>query len=147
MCLGLVKGWSENESHSVLSNSLGSHGLYSPWNFPGQNTGEGSLSLLHRIFPTQGLNPGLPHYRRVLYQRSHKGSLALSKSSLNVCWVSGWIGGWMDKWMNEWMRHTTPFLVSSASCPSSLLKLSLPHVSPCLATFRFSPFSTIPSLK
>ena len=39
--------------------------LYSPWNFPGQNTGQntrvGSLSLLQGIFPTQGLNPGLPH--------------------------------------------------------------------------------------
>ena len=33
-----------------------------------------SLSLLQRIFPTQGLNPGLPHYRRILYQVSHKGS-------------------------------------------------------------------------
>ena len=26
------------------------------------------------IFPAQGLNPGLPHYRRILYQLSHKGS-------------------------------------------------------------------------
>ena len=31
------------------------------WNSPGQNTGVGSLSLLPEIFPTQGLNPGLPH--------------------------------------------------------------------------------------
>ena len=43
---------SESESHSVLSNSLQSHGLYSPWNFPGQNTGVGILSLLQGIFPT-----------------------------------------------------------------------------------------------
>ena len=41
----------------VLSDSLGSHGLYSPWNSPGQNTGVGSLSLLQDIFPTQGSNP------------------------------------------------------------------------------------------
>ena len=41
---------------------------------PGQNNGEGSLSLLQRIFPTQGLNPGLPHCRQILYQLSHKGS-------------------------------------------------------------------------
>ena len=26
-----------------------------------KNTGVGSLSLLQGIFPTQGLNPGLPH--------------------------------------------------------------------------------------
>ena len=37
-------------------------------------TGVGSLSLLQRIFPTQRLNPGLPHCRRILYQLSHKGS-------------------------------------------------------------------------
>ena len=53
---------------SVVSNSLQPHGLYSPWNFPGQNTRVGSLSLLQRIFPTQGSNPGLLHS-----QLSHKG--------------------------------------------------------------------------
>ena len=48
--------------------------LYSPWNSPGQNTGVGSLSLLQRIFPPQGSNPGLWHCRQILYQLSHKGS-------------------------------------------------------------------------
>ena len=46
------------ESHSVVSNSLWPHELYSPWNSPGQNT---------------GVNPGLPHCRQILYQLSHKG--------------------------------------------------------------------------
>ena len=32
------------------------------------------LSLLRGIFPTQGSNPGLPHYRQILYQLDHKGS-------------------------------------------------------------------------
>ena len=45
-----------------------------PWNSPGQNTGEGSLSLLQEIFPTQGSNPGLPHCGQILYQLSHNGS-------------------------------------------------------------------------
>ena len=54
--------------------TLQPHGLYSPWNSPGQNTGAGSLSLLQGIFPIQGSNPGLPHCRRILYQLSHKGS-------------------------------------------------------------------------
>ena len=48
--------------------------LYSPWNPLGQNTGVGSLSLLHGIFP-QGLNPGLLHCKWFLYQLSHKGRL------------------------------------------------------------------------
>ena len=34
----------------------------------------GSLSLLQGIFPTQRLNPGLPHCRQILYQLNHKGS-------------------------------------------------------------------------
>ena len=49
-------------------------GLYSLWNSLGQNTGVGSLSLLQGIFPTQGLNPGLPHCRQILSQLSHRGS-------------------------------------------------------------------------
>ena len=65
---------SESESHSVVSDSLRSHGIYSPWNSPGQDTGVGSLSLLQGIFPTQGSNPGLPHYRQILYQLSYEGS-------------------------------------------------------------------------
>ena len=39
----------------------------------------GSLSLLPEIFPTQGLNPGLPHCRWILYQLSHKGSPRIQK--------------------------------------------------------------------
>ena len=58
----------ESESRSVMSDSLWAHGLYSPWNSLGQNTGVGSLSLL------QGSNPGLPHCRWILYQLSHKRS-------------------------------------------------------------------------
>ena len=57
-----------------MSDSLWSHGLYNPWNLPGQNTGVGSLSLLQGIFPTQGLNPDLSHCRWILYQLSYKGS-------------------------------------------------------------------------
>ena len=48
--------WSENESDSVVSDSLGPNELYSPWNYPGQNTGVGSLSLLQGIFVTQESN-------------------------------------------------------------------------------------------
>ena len=63
----------ESESHSVMSNSLWPHRLYTPWNSPGQNTRLGSLSLLRGIFPTQGLNTGIPQCRQILYQLSHKG--------------------------------------------------------------------------
>ena len=39
-----------------------------------KNTGLGSLSLLQQVFPTQGLNPDLPHCRQILYQLSHQGN-------------------------------------------------------------------------
>ena len=64
----------ESESCSVMSNSLGPHG-HSPWNSWGQNTRVDSLSLLQGIFPTQGSNPGLPHFGQILYQLSHKGKV------------------------------------------------------------------------
>ena len=48
--------------------------IYYSWNSPGQNTGVGSLSLLQGIVPTQGSNPGLLHYRQILYQLSYQGS-------------------------------------------------------------------------
>ena len=47
----------------------------STWKSPGQNTGVGSLSLLQGIVSPQGLNPGLPHCRQILYQLSHKDIL------------------------------------------------------------------------
>ena len=55
---------------------------YSLWNSPGQNTGVGSISFLQGIFPTQGSNPGLLHWRQILYQLSHKGSLDKPRQSI-----------------------------------------------------------------
>ena len=81
---------SESESHSVMSDSLQLHGLYSPWNYPGQNTGVCSHSLLQGIFPTQGSNPGLPNCRQILYQLSHKGS-PKNKETLDNSLVIQWI--------------------------------------------------------
>ena len=62
---------SESESRSGM---LDCDPMDCPWDSPGQNTGAGSLSLLQQIIPTQGSNPGLPYYRQIPYQLSHKGS-------------------------------------------------------------------------
>ena len=69
----------ESVSHSVMSNSFQPHGLLPTrllclWNSPGKNTGVSCHSLLHGIFPTQGLNSGLMHCRQILYHLSYKGS-------------------------------------------------------------------------
>ena len=56
--------------------------LHCPWNSPCKNTAVGSHSLLQGISLTQGLNPGLPHCRQILYRlslqvKSHGNSTAL----------------------------------------------------------------------
>ena len=55
-----------HELYSLLGSSV--HG-----DSPGKNTEMGCHSLLQGIFPTQGLNPSLPHCRRILYHLSHQG--------------------------------------------------------------------------
>ena len=77
----------------VLSDSLRPHGLYNPpgssvhGDSPDKNTGVGCHPLLQGIFPTQGLNPGVPHCRRILYHLSHQGSpaAAAAAKSLQSC--------------------------------------------------------------
>ena len=49
---------------------------------------ECSVSLLQGIFPAQGSNPGLPHWRQILYELSHKGSPNLEFCS-SVKYFSG----------------------------------------------------------
>ena len=71
--------FSESESFSVVSDSCepmdcGLQGSFVHGIIQHKKTGVGSLSLLQGIFPTQGLNPGLPHCRRILYHLSHQGS-------------------------------------------------------------------------
>ena len=57
-----------------MSDSLQPHGLHTPWNSPGQNTGVGTCSLLQGILQIQESNPGLPHCRQILYQLSYQGN-------------------------------------------------------------------------
>ena len=71
--MAIMQNTYESESLSVLSDSLQPHGLHSPWNSLGLNTGVGNLSLLQGIFPTQESNPGVSYCRQILYQLRHKG--------------------------------------------------------------------------
>ena len=54
------QGEMKSVSCSVVSDSLRPHGLYSPWNSPGQNTGMGSRSLLQGNLPNPGIEPRSP---------------------------------------------------------------------------------------
>ena len=48
------------------------------------------------IFPTQALNPGLPHCRQILYHLSHQGSL-------NMWWVFIIIY-WLIEYLVDWLK-------------------------------------------
>ena len=84
----------KSESRSVVSGSLGSHGLHSPRNSPGQNTGVGFCSLLQGIFLAQGSNPGLPHCRWILYQLSHQGKCIFPFLPQKAASLPVSLGGW-----------------------------------------------------
>ena len=67
------------------------HGLDST----SSNTGVGCHALLQRIFPTQELNPGLPHFRWILYCLSHQRSQnILEWVTYSFSRGSSWPGNW-----------------------------------------------------
>ena len=72
--------WVRSLSHARL---FATHGLQPrllcPWNFPGKDTGVVYHFLLQGIFPTQGSNLGLLHWRQILHQLSYQGSPRLSQ--------------------------------------------------------------------
>ena len=113
--------WKESESESclVVSDSLWPHGLYRPWNSPGQNTRVGSFSLLQRIFPTQGSNSGLPHCKWILYHLNHQGSPRILEwvaysFSRGSSWPRNWTGSiWFlhSRWILYQLRYQgSPYL-------------------------------------
>ena len=85
-----MKGKSKSESRLVVSDSLQPHGLYSPWNSPGQN-------------------PSFLCCRQIPYQLSHKGSPGIlewvaypfssgSSRPRNQMGVSCIAGGFFTSW-------------------------------------------------
>ena len=82
---------------------------------PGKNTEVGCHFLLQGIFPTQGLNPGLPHCRQMLYCLSHQGSPKIlvsvgypfsrgSSQPRNPTGVSCIAGGSFTSWADQRIR-------------------------------------------
>ena len=86
-----------------MSDSLQAHGLQPTrllclWNFPGKNTGVSCLFLLQDIFPTQGLNPRLPHWQAdFFYNWATREALNTSYFTPNLSYKSSeqfWITTW-----------------------------------------------------
>ena len=81
-----------------------------------KNTGVGILSHFQGIFPTQEMNWGLPHCRRILYQLSRQGSVFIL---------------------------TIPIAAAAGSlCRASLLTLNTQH----RVTYHYSKFPPAPDL-
>ena len=84
-------------SRSVMSDFLPPHGLQPtrllcPWGFSRQEYWSGLPCPPPGIFPTQGLNPGLPHCRQMLYRLSHQGSIYNERWS-HITNNLGFLGG------------------------------------------------------
>ena len=80
---------------------------------PGKNTGVGCHVFLQGIIPTQGSNPGLLHFRQILYCLSHQGSPKRSRET----W-SDLIKGTWD--LLEEGRSTLPLLIQGGGFPRAL---------------------------
>ena len=128
----------------------------SPWNSPGQNTGVGSPSLLQRIFPTKGSNPGLLHCRQVLYQLSCKGSprilerVAYSFSSgasrpWNWTRVSCIAGGFFTNWAVREAPYNSCQNESVFFPKVQSLNILLPHGPPLWTWRRNTRFEAPPN--
>ena len=126
----------ESESHPVMSNSLRPRGLYSPWNSPGQHTGVGSLSLFQGIFPTQGSNPGVLHWRPIFFFFFLPAEPQGEANNTGVCILSLLQGIFPTQELNQGLLHCRwilyqlsyegspgllPIVVPKVSCPRKLL--------------------------
>ena len=140
-----------------MSDGLQPHGLYSPWNSPGQNPGVDSLFLLQGIFPTQRSKPGLLHCRQILYQMSHKWSPRIlqwvaypfsSESSWlrNRSAVSRIAGGFYTNWATREALISIKCHLSRGAFPNHICKRAhllkvgkkVTHFYPALFFFTFN---------
>ena len=111
-------------SRSVMSDPLQSHGLQPtrllcPWDSPGKNSGVSCYFLLQEIFPTQGSNLGLLHYRQILYHLNHQGS--------PVCHIQHTIFRYI-------MKKIIPCIVTVNRLVSNFPPFHSPFIHKCLLT-------------
>ena len=82
-----------------------------PWDSPSKNSGVDCHALLQGIFPTQGLNPGLPHCRQILSHPSRTRS-----------------GNWFSHSLYKGENHIPySILVKARQCGADLVDLCIPN--------------------
>ena len=74
MALGQVKLSTKTTLSESVSPSVVSDSVLLSVGFPSKDTGVHFYSLLQGIFPTQGSNQHLSHWRQILYHLSHQGN-------------------------------------------------------------------------
>ena len=138
----LIQSWYNCEVKVAQSRpTLQRHGLYSPWNSPGQNTGEGSCSLL-QIFPTQGSNPGFLHCRWTLPSESPAKPKNTGVGSLSLL---------QQTFLTQAIKPGSPALQAilyqlSYQGSSDCSWYSLAHSSPWLVPSKLSDINTSRSM-
>ena len=97
---------------------------------PGKNTGVGCHALLQGIFPTQGLNPGLPRFRQILYHLSQQGGpwiLEWVASRVSSCIAGAFFTSWATQealWATwEALYTTLPLFFIHSSADGHLATL------------------------
>ena len=97
--------WNASEvgqSCPILCGSMESTRLLSPWDFLSKNTRMCCHFLLQGIFPIQGSNPGLSHWRQMLYLLSHQGYPSLD--------VKRWMWDGCESWSIKLSAETLMLL-------------------------------------
>ena len=97
---------------------------------PGKYTAVDCCALLQGIFPTQGLKPGLPHCRWILYNVSYQGSPYiciyphLFRDNLKPCKIKTNLNFDSIEWyLRVWSLETTFISLSPIQCLASCLAL------------------------
>ena len=107
---------------------------------PGKITGVGCHDFLQGIFPTQGLNPGLLHYRRILYRLSHQGtSKNTAVSSLSLLQ-----GNFLTQESNQGLLHCRWILYQLSYLGSPEPIVIFPGQSNCYSYILSLQFPLIP---
>ena len=92
---------------------------------PGKNTWVGCHALLQGIFPTQGLNPGLPHCREILYCLNQQGSPTVDRS-----------------WKTNLITFVSQNLLTALILGSQGLPAEAPNTGRWMLQSRLTPVST-----
>ena len=93
-----------------------------------KNTGVGSLSLLQQIFPTQGLNLGLLHYRQILYHLSYQRSPITTVGLVNTLHYLWWFR-WQRNCLQCGRPGFNPWVQSLGPRIPGMACFYIPHIS------------------